>query len=131
MRFQVECFENVDAFGVNRTKWLFAKNEYDRDEDKSEAVEAFRTNAFRRVANLTVEANTAQGAADAAFEIANAPWEPEDLEGVRWPHQSVRSMSSGDVVLVHTPDGPVAYGCLFIGWLRLPQLPESIVAALA
>lgn len=122
MRFQVECFENVDAFGhpdSPHAAW-FVKEDF-----------PFATAPLRRVMNLTVEAETSEGAADEAFHIGNAPWNPADSEGNIWSHNSVRSMSSSDVVLVHTPDGPVAYGCLSVGWLRLEQMPLNIVAALA
>jgi hypothetical protein len=122
MRFQVECFENVDAFGSRDSIYAVGWTQEDFP---------FHTAPLRRVVNLNVEANTSEGAAEAAFEIGNAPWNPTDTEGVAWPHNEVRSMSSTDVVVVHTPDGPVAYGCLSVGWKRLPQLPLNIVAALA
>lgn len=112
MRFPVECFENVEAF----SKFY----------DTAEKFDDHTVFGLRRVANLTIEAPDAMTAANDAFEIANAPWEPADAEGVTWDHQRVRSMSSGDVVVVHTPDGPVAYGCLFIGWATLP--PEMFPA---
>src|SRR4029079_8922552 len=121
MQFQVECFENVEAFS---RLWTAA-------EGAAEARERFHDAPLRRVMNLNVEAKSAEDAADAVWEIGNAPWDPTDAEGVAWDHRSVRSMSSGDVVVVHTPDGPVAYGCLFAGWLRLETLPLNIVAALA
>lgn len=123
MRFNVECFENVDAFG-NRGSIHNAIGV------TGESF-PFATAPLRRVMNLTVEAENSGGAADLAFHIANAPWNPADAEGVVWPHHRIRSMSSSDVVLVHTPDGPVAYGCLSFGWKRLEYLPQSIVAALA
>lgn len=122
MKFQVECFENVEAFGHRDSIHAagFVQEDF-----------PFHTAPLRRVMNLMVEANTSEGAAQEAWEIGNAPWNPTDVEGVAWDHQNVRSMSGSDVVLVHTPDGPVAYGCLSMWWLRLEQLPLNIVAALA
>lgn len=122
MRFEVECFENVDAFGRNGATPYRGPG--------FDAAFPFHTAPLRRVANLTVEADTSMGAADEAFVIANAPWEPQDAEGRTWPHHQVRSMCSTDVVVVHTPDGTVAYGCLSVGWATLPQLPLNVVAAL-
>lgn len=120
MRFTVECFENVDAF---TRLWTDA-------EGAVEARERFHDAPLRRVMNLTIEADRVTAVPDEAFEIANAPWNPTDAEGVEWDHANIRSMSSGDVVVVHTPDGPVAYGCLFMGWLRLTNLPLSVEVAL-
>jgi len=131
MEFQVECFENVDVFTVRDAKVPFLANAYDPEQDMTSATNGFMYAPLRRVMNLRVEAERAEYAADVAFEIANAPWQPHDLDGVMWDHERIRSMSSGDVVLVHTPDGPVAYGCLFMGWLRLERLPHGSVAALA
>ncbi len=122
MRFQVECFENVEAFVPFDSPY--------RQRGVTYETFPFDTAPLRRVMNLTVEAETSMGAADEAFHIGNAPWSPADAEGVAWD-PSVRSMSSSDVVLVHTPDGPVAYGCLSFGWKRLERLPLSIEAALA
>jgi hypothetical protein len=119
MQFQVECFENVEAFRGN----IF--------DDSDKTRRRFHDAPLRRVMNLVVEADTAEDAPEVAYDIGNAPWNPTDAEGVAWDHKNVRSMSGGDVVVVHTPDGPVAYGCLFMGWLRLSQLPLNIVAALA
>jgi len=120
MRFQVECFENVEAFTLDApTIWT------------DQHVDRFIKAPLRRVANLVIEADTSNDVLGTAWEIGNAPWNPTDADGVAWPHDKVRSMSSGDVVVVHTPDGTVAYGCLWFGWTPLPQLPLSVAAAMA
>jgi len=57
----------------------------------------------------TVEAASAEAAAEAAFAFGGN--HPE--LGVTWAH---RSVSTGDVVVVETPDGPAAFACDAFGW---------------
>ena len=113
MRFTVECYENPDAF---QNIWT------------EQTANKVLGSALRLVQGFEVEAESAQGAADEAFAIANAPWNPEDALGQTWDHTRVRSMSSGDVVVVHTPDGPVGYVCLFAGWTTVEPWLLKIAA---
>jgi hypothetical protein len=102
MHFKVECYEHPMPF---RQLWL----------NHQDAEDIYGT-PLRLVHGFVVEADSAEGAAQVAWEIGNAPWEPTDYLGQKWDHTKVRSMSSGDVVVVETPDGHVGYLCLSIGW---------------
>lgn len=123
MRYTVECYENQRAFTPDPTR------PFPIDERALAWVEA---SPMLLVAVLTVEADSPRHAADVGFEIANAPWNPTDAKGFAWPHDKVRSMSTGDAVLVHRPrPGPaaavmVAYACLWAGWA--PVSPADLIA---
>lgn len=119
MRFQIACYENTNAFTREAPFPII---------DKPEVLAWLKTSDLVLAARFAVEASSAEEAADVAFAIGNDPSEPADLDGHRWDHTNYRSMSSGDVVLVRTPDGPVAYACLSIGW---KALPPDIVSAQA
>lgn len=120
MQFKVECYENTSMFNPEVPERPFIVHKED--------VPWVLAQPMRLVVTLTVEAENSNEAADVAFEIGNAPWEPADVNGVVWPHRAARSMSSGDVVVVHTPDGMVANVCLFAGWARSTAYPLAISA---
>jgi hypothetical protein len=111
MRYTVEAYENQSLFkGEPGTPVLFT--------DPEHAAWAV-AQPTAHVCILNVEASSVEGAANAAFEIANAPWEPADLTGATWPHRRSRSMSSGDIVYVRTPNGNVGFVCMSFGWHRI------------
>ena len=110
MEFRVDAYENTGLFPrVRADDYPFF---FDTAEDAAWAV----SQPNRLIAIFLVEADTAQAAADKVFEIGNAPWEPADLLGKRWDHKRYRSQSSGDNVVVHTPDGPVGYTVMYMGF---------------
>lgn len=118
MRFKVGCFENAEAFAGERTPLFWRDDQASRD--------GFASAPLACIATYEVEADASEDACEAVYRIGNAPDFPTDLRGRRWP--LARSMSCGDVALVDTPDGPVAYGCVGAGWLRLEALPAEIAA---
>lgn len=70
---------------------------------------------LRKVVTLTLEtAYGSRGAADAAFVAGNSPYSDQGVAEYRTAQ--VRSLSVGDVVVVHTPDGPGVYACESDGW---------------
>lgn len=67
------------------------------------------------ILSLNLEAESTVGAAEAAFAAGNSPYDDDD--GVLiYRAKMVRSLSCGDVVVVHSPDGPATYSCESIGW---------------
>ena len=123
MRYTVECYENQSLFNPE-------VQERDRrvlfitPDDAAWAVR--QPNLLVHV--FVVEAESAQHAADKAFEIAGAPWNPADTLGATWDHTKVRSMCSGDNVWVHTPDGMVGYTCMGFGWNAFTPADMNIAA---
>lgn len=69
---------------------------------------------LRKVVTLTLEAGDSYGAADAAFEAGNAPFDTPATRAYRAAR--VRSLSTGDVVVVHTPRGADNFACESVGW---------------
>lgn len=118
MRYALRCLENQRLFTDPDRPWLV---------DES-AVPWIVASEMREVARFEVEATSVLDAAGEAFNLGNDPSEPADLNGARWPHRSVRSMSSGDVVEVGTPDGPVLVAVLSWGWAMLPpsEIPKEV-----
>jgi hypothetical protein len=55
--------------------------------------------------------------AEKAFEVGNSPYSDQDIDTYRsW---RVRSLSMGDAVRIHTPDGVVVLACLAVGWTEI------------
>lgn len=77
------------------------------------------------VGSLTLtEATDASSAAELSFVAGNAPHDtPAVLEYRSW---RVRSLSVGDVVRVHTPEGPVAVVCESTGWAPIDLAEYTI-----
>lgn len=69
---------------------------------------------LRKVVTLTLDADDSRRAADAAFEAGNSPYVSPSVRAYR--AAQVRSLSTGDVVVAHTPDGPGTYVCESSGW---------------
>lgn len=115
-RFKVECYENLRTFRA--PPWLF--------DDIPETVEWIVQSPFVHVVTFVIDEESAEDAAHEAFYQGNVG--PGDVEGNVWPHRAHRSMSTGDIVIVETPDGKVPYACLAIGWKQLPpDLSLSLV----
>lgn len=79
-----------------------------------------------RVALLLLDAPTAARAADAAFAAGNSPYDT-DPGVLEYRAAEVRSLCVGDVVVVHTPDGPAAYACEPIGWTSVNLADFEVV----
>jgi hypothetical protein len=119
MRYTVECYENQSLFkGEPGSPILFTNEQH-------AAWAAVQPNLL--VALLSVDADTPESAADKAFEIANAPWNPTDSVGFAWPHDRIRSMSSGDSVLVRNSATFEAFVCGSWGWLPVRRYDLNIV----
>ena len=106
---KVECYENQRLFGGHSPIIIDAS-----------ARAWVRNSPMRLVAVLTVDTDDPMAAVNAAYELANAPWEPTDATGFKWPHDRIRSMSAGDTALVQTPDGVRGYICEWVGWSEVP-----------
>lgn len=81
---------------------------------------------LRKVVTLMLEtAYGSRGAAEAAFVAGNSPYSDQGVTEYR--AAQVRSLSVGDVVVVHTPDGPGAYACESQGWQDVALADFEIV----
>ena len=107
-RYSVECFETTTLFERVEGRPVIFRTQAD-------AAWAARQ-PKRLVVTLDVECEKPSDAADLAFEIGNAPWEPTDERGIAWPHGSARSLSSGDVVIVRGSGPATAIVCMSFGW---------------
>jgi hypothetical protein len=67
---------------------------------------------LRHVHTATVTAPSSLWAADVAFALGNGAHADSDAY---YAHR-IRSVSVGDVVVVHTPDGPAPHACQSSGW---------------
>lgn len=122
MLYTVECYENQSLFrGEPNAPFLFTEREH-----ASWAIA--QPNLL--VAVLSVEADSAEDAANKAFEIANAPWNPTDSMGFAWPHDRIRSMSSGDAVVVTNSAVLAGFVCGSWGWLPFRRYDLNIVRAI-
>ena len=84
--------------------------------DKVEAGDS-----FRYVTTLRLEAPTARATLEMAFAAGNA--NDVDVPGSReYDRYGERSLSVGDVVVVHTPDGPLIVWVDSIGWRDIEDI---------
>lgn len=67
------------------------------------------------VGTLDVAAESAQAALEVVFDIGNGASD-EPGESAAYYAFARRSMSVGDVVMIHTPDGPQVSACASAGW---------------